>query len=76
MAMMNKQSQVPLQQQQLLYNGKEMKNAETLSGLGVTDGDLVMMVSNAAASSRCDFLFTLVLTDTISNFLIAASLTL
>ncbi|GJX98654.1 protein DNA-damage inducible 1 [Tanacetum coccineum] len=41
------QSQVPLQQQQLLYNGKEMRNAETLSGLGVTDGDLVMMVSSS-----------------------------
>ncbi|KAK9049202.1 hypothetical protein SSX86_030823, partial [Deinandra increscens subsp. villosa] len=49
-ALLEIESQVPLQQQQLLYNGKEMRNAETLSGLGVTDGDLVMMVSNAASS--------------------------
>nr|GEW93587.1 guanine nucleotide-binding protein subunit gamma 3 [Tanacetum cinerariifolium] len=42
-----KLSRVALQQQQLLYNGKEMKSNETLSGLGVADGDLVMMVSNA-----------------------------
>ncbi|XP_076882581.1 protein DNA-DAMAGE INDUCIBLE 1-like [Bidens hawaiensis] len=49
-ALLEIESQVPLQQQQLLYNGKEMRNAETLSGLGVADGDLVMMVSNAAAS--------------------------
>ncbi|KAM0063698.1 putative Ubiquitin-like domain, UBA-like superfamily, Ubiquitin-associated domain-containing protein [Helianthus debilis subsp. tardiflorus] len=49
-ALLEIESQVPLQQQQLLYNGKEMRNAETLSGLGVADGDLVMMVSNAASS--------------------------
>ncbi|XP_076884694.1 protein DNA-DAMAGE INDUCIBLE 1-like [Bidens hawaiensis] len=49
-ALLEIESQVPLQQQQLLYNGKEMRNAETLSGLGVADGDLVMMVSNAAPS--------------------------
>lgn len=42
---------MPLQQQQLLYNGREMNNAEKLSALGVKDEDLVMMVSNAA--SRC-----------------------
>lgn len=50
-ALLEIESQVPLEQQQLLYNGKEMRNAETLSGLGVADGDLVMMVSNAAAAS-------------------------
>ncbi|GMP64900.1 hypothetical protein CsSME_00025943 [Camellia sinensis var. sinensis] len=52
------QTQVPLQQQQLLYNGREIKNAEKLSAVGVNDGDLVMMVSRA--SSRfvfCNFLF-------------------
>ncbi|KAH9652534.1 protein DNA-DAMAGE INDUCIBLE 1 [Citrus sinensis] len=43
-------TQVPLQQQQLLYNGREMNNAEKLSALGVKDEDLVMMVSNAASS--------------------------
>lgn len=49
-ALLEIESQVPLQQQQLLYNGKEMRNADILSGLGVTDGDLVMMVSTAAPS--------------------------
>ncbi|XVF70957.1 hypothetical protein PTKIN_Ptkin11bG0204200 [Pterospermum kingtungense] len=42
---------VPLQQQQLLYNGSEMKNFEKLSALGVKDEDLIMMVSGSAASS-------------------------
>lgn len=48
------QTQVPLQQQQLLFNGKEIRNAEKLSALGVNDGDLVMMVS--LATSRYAFL--------------------
>lgn len=47
---------MPLQQQQLLHNGKEMKNTQKLSSLGVNDGDLVMMVSKASTSSRC-FIF-------------------
>lgn len=53
-ALLEVETQVPLQQQQLLYNGREMRNAEKLSGLGVSDGDLVMMVSNASdlSSSR------------------------
>ncbi|KAK6230023.1 hypothetical protein QUC31_001541 [Theobroma cacao] len=45
----NGQTTVPLQQQQLLYNGREMKNFEKLSALGVKDEDLVMMVSGAAS---------------------------
>ncbi|CAA2972179.1 DNA damage-inducible 1 [Olea europaea subsp. europaea] len=49
-ALLEVETQVPLQQQQLLYNGREMKNSEKLGGLGVTDGDLVMMVSNASSS--------------------------
>nr|GEV67059.1 DNA damage-inducible protein 1 [Tanacetum cinerariifolium] len=49
-ALLEIESRVPLQQQQLLYNGKEMRNNETLSGLGVADGDLVMMVSNASSA--------------------------
>ncbi|XP_022857606.1 DNA damage-inducible protein 1-like [Olea europaea var. sylvestris] len=44
------ETQVPLQQQELLFNGKEMSNSEKLGALGVTDGDLVMMVSNASSS--------------------------
>ncbi|XP_027062264.1 DNA damage-inducible protein 1 [Coffea eugenioides] len=50
-ALLEVETQVPLQQQQLLYNGTEMRNAEKLSGLGIGDGDLVMMVSNANALS-------------------------
>lgn len=50
-ALLEVESRVPLQQQQLLYNGKEMRNHEKLSGLGVRDGDLIMMVSNAAGVS-------------------------
>lgn len=57
--MLNEQSQVPLQQQQLLYNGREMKNSEKLSSLGVSDGDLVMLVSKASSSSRCIVLFAI-----------------
>lgn len=41
---------MPLKQQQLLYNGKEMRNFEKLSELGVKDDDLVMMVSTAAST--------------------------
>lgn len=48
----NEQTQVPLQRQQLLYNGKEMRNTERLSALGLSEGDLVMMVSNSSPSSR------------------------
>ncbi|XP_057983340.1 protein DNA-DAMAGE INDUCIBLE 1 isoform X3 [Malania oleifera] len=50
-ALLEVETSVPLKQQQLLYNGKEMTNAEILSGLGVADGDLVMMVSQAASSA-------------------------
>ncbi|XP_076927931.1 protein DNA-DAMAGE INDUCIBLE 1-like [Bidens hawaiensis] len=49
-ALLEIESRIPLQQQQLLHNGKEMKNFETLSSLGVTDGDLVMMVSNTSST--------------------------
>lgn len=52
MVLLCEQTQVPLQQQQLLYNGKEMKNAERLRALGVGEGDLVMMVSLSNSSSR------------------------
>ncbi|KAI7734428.1 hypothetical protein M8C21_004077 [Ambrosia artemisiifolia] len=49
-ALLEIESRIPLLQQQLLHNGKEMKNSETLSSLGVVDGDLVMMVSNTAST--------------------------
>ncbi|KAL5577745.1 hypothetical protein UlMin_019444 [Ulmus minor] len=50
-ALLEVETRVPLQQQQLLYNGKEMRNSEKLSALGVKDDDLVMMVSNTGAPS-------------------------
>ncbi|KAK4787783.1 hypothetical protein SAY86_011616 [Trapa natans] len=49
-ALLEVETRVPLQQQQLLFNGKEMKNFEKLSALGVKDEDLVMMVSGSAPS--------------------------
>lgn len=46
----NEQASVPIQQQQLLYNGNEMRNSDKLSALGVKDDDLLMMmVSNASS---------------------------
>ncbi|GMH24397.1 hypothetical protein Nepgr_026240 [Nepenthes gracilis] len=50
-ALLEVESRVALQQQQLLYNGKEMSNHEKLSGLGVGDGDLIMMVSDASSGA-------------------------
>ncbi|PSR85427.1 DNA damage-inducible protein [Actinidia chinensis var. chinensis] len=49
-ALLEVETQVTLQRQQLLFNGKEMRNAEKLSALGVNDGDLIMMVSQASSS--------------------------
>ncbi|CAI0448577.1 unnamed protein product [Linum tenue] len=46
-ALLEVETQVPLQQQQLLYNGREIRNDEKLSALGVKDDDLIMMVSKA-----------------------------
>ncbi|KAF3602759.1 hypothetical protein F2Q69_00038551 [Brassica cretica] len=46
---------VPIQQQQLLYNGNEMSNSDKLSALGVKDDDLLMMmVSNASSGYGSD----------------------
>ena len=46
---------MPPQKQKLLYNGREMRNNEKLSALGVKDEDLVMMVSNAASRRYMQF---------------------
>ncbi|KAK8591681.1 hypothetical protein V6N13_031717 [Hibiscus sabdariffa] len=48
-ALLEVETMVPLQQQQLLFNGREMNNSEKLSALGVKDDDLVMMVSGAVS---------------------------
>ncbi|XP_031377348.1 protein DNA-DAMAGE INDUCIBLE 1 [Punica granatum] len=50
-ALLEVETRVPLQQQQLLFNGQEMRNSEKLSALGVKDEDLVMMVSGAPSAS-------------------------
>ncbi|KAK8626338.1 hypothetical protein V6N13_133989 [Hibiscus sabdariffa] len=48
-ALLEVETNVPLQQQQLLYHGREMQNSEKLSALGVKDDDLIMMVSSAGS---------------------------
>ncbi|KFK38662.1 hypothetical protein AALP_AA3G143800 [Arabis alpina] len=50
-ALLEVESNVPIQQQQLLYNGNEMRNSDKLGALGVKDDDLLMMVSNASSGS-------------------------
>ncbi|KAI6690750.1 hypothetical protein NL676_027578 [Syzygium grande] len=50
-ALLEVETRVPLQQQQLLYNGREMRNSEKLSALGVKDEDLVMMVSSGGGAA-------------------------
>ncbi|KAG4935318.1 hypothetical protein JHK82_049609 [Glycine max] len=40
-----------LEVEQLLFNGKEVRNSEKLSALGVKDDDLLMMVSGAGATA-------------------------
>ncbi|XP_020887696.1 DNA damage-inducible protein 1 isoform X2 [Arabidopsis lyrata subsp. lyrata] len=51
-ALLEVESNVPIQQQQLLYNGNEMGNSDKLSALGVKDDDLLMMmVSNASSGA-------------------------
>ncbi|GLT36762.1 hypothetical protein SLA2020_111190 [Shorea laevis] len=44
-ALLEVETNVPLQQQKLLFNGREMRDSEKLSALGVKDEDLIMMVS-------------------------------
>ncbi|KAG5002172.1 hypothetical protein AAZX31_08G326700 [Glycine max] len=50
-ALLEVETSVALQQQQLLFNGKEVRNSEKLSALGVKDDDLLMMVSGAGAGA-------------------------
>lgn len=50
-ALLEVETRVALQQQRLVYHGKEIRNQEKLSGVGITDGDLIMMVSGGAAAS-------------------------
>jgi DNA damage-inducible protein 1 len=50
-ALLEVETRVSLSQQQLVYNGKEIRNHEKLSALGVKDDDLLMMVSGIASSA-------------------------
>ncbi|WOK92594.1 UBA domain-containing protein mud1 [Canna indica] len=50
-ALLEVETNVSLHQQQLHFNGKEMSNPERLSALGVADGDMVMMVSQASRTT-------------------------
>ncbi|KAF3783839.1 DNA damage-inducible protein 1 [Nymphaea thermarum] len=56
-ALLEVETNVPIQNQQLLFNGKEMRNTEQLSAAGVKEGDLMMMVSNANSASANDLSF-------------------
>lgn len=53
-ALLEVETQVPLQQQKLLFNRKEMRDADKLSSLGANDGDLVTMerVSQSSTSTN------------------------
>ncbi|CAD6247666.1 unnamed protein product [Miscanthus lutarioriparius] len=51
-ALLEVETRVPLQQQLLHFNGKEIQNAEKLSAIGVRDGDLVMMLPTSERSSQ------------------------
>ncbi|KAK1316495.1 hypothetical protein QJS10_CPA05g02105 [Acorus calamus] len=47
-ALLEVETSVPLQQQQLLFNGKEIGDSDRLSSIGVRENDMVMMVSRTA----------------------------
>ncbi|KAL1332667.1 hypothetical protein HN51_061449 [Arachis hypogaea] len=48
-ALLEVETSVPIQQQQLLFNGKEIRNSDKLSAIGVKDDDLLMMVSGGGS---------------------------
>ncbi|KAK7289664.1 hypothetical protein RIF29_03480 [Crotalaria pallida] len=48
-ALLEVETSVPLQQQQLLYNGNEVRNSDKLSALGVKDDDLLMLTAGGGA---------------------------
>lgn len=51
-ALLEVETSVPIQQQQILFNGNEVGNSQKLSALGVKNDDLLMMtVSGAGAGS-------------------------
>lgn len=56
---------MPLQKQQLLFNGKEVRNPEKLSALGVKDDDLLMMVSGGGAAAASRYAYDIMLGTSI-----------
>ncbi|XP_058782172.1 protein DNA-DAMAGE INDUCIBLE 1-like [Vicia villosa] len=51
-ALLEVETSVPIQQQQILFNGNEVNNSQKLSAIGVKDDDLLMMtVSRAGAGA-------------------------
>lgn len=56
-ALLEVETSVSLHQQQLNFNGKEMKNSDRLSSLGVGDGDMVMMVPLSSGTPSSDLRF-------------------
>ncbi|CAK8565803.1 unnamed protein product [Lathyrus sativus] len=51
-ALLEVETSVPIQQQQILFNGNEVSNSQKLSALGVKDDDLLMMtISRAGAGA-------------------------
>ncbi|KAH9549080.1 hypothetical protein CY35_10G001100 [Sphagnum magellanicum] len=50
-ALLEVETQVPLVQQQLLFNGKEVQNTMRLNAVGVGEDDLLMLVSAPTPSS-------------------------
>lgn len=53
-ALLEVETGTPLQQQRLQFNGKEMRNAERLSQIGVKDGDLITMTNVGARTPNND----------------------
>ncbi|CAJ2640144.1 unnamed protein product [Trifolium pratense] len=50
-ALLEVETSVPLQQQQILFNGNEVSNSQKLSALGVKDDDLLMMTVSSGAGA-------------------------
>ncbi|KAK1291464.1 hypothetical protein QJS10_CPB17g00336 [Acorus calamus] len=50
-ALLEVETSVPLQQQQLLFNGKEIGDSDRLSSIGVRENDMVVMVSRSARTN-------------------------
>ncbi|ERM98550.1 DNA damage-inducible protein 1, partial [Amborella trichopoda] len=50
-ALLEVEIRVPLQQQQLVFNGMEIRNSERLRSVGIGEGDLIMMASTSSGNA-------------------------